>query len=125
MRGRRSLVGLIGANIMSSLSAGTRALTGGGMCVHQAAETFRLFTGVPPMSSACIARSRQPLRNATPRRRRPPERAGNRTDRRVNLALDRRCAVRHAQSSRRKGSPDRFHAQGAVMWAAEQQEAAA
>jgi len=48
MRGRRSLVGLIGANIMSSLSAGTRVLTRGGMCVHQAAETFRLFTGVPP-----------------------------------------------------------------------------
>jgi len=27
-------------------AAGARVLTGGGMCVHQAAETFRLFTGI-------------------------------------------------------------------------------
>jgi shikimate dehydrogenase len=27
---------------------GARVLTGGGMCVHQAVETFRLFTGVVP-----------------------------------------------------------------------------
>ncbi len=29
-------------------AAGARTLTGGGMCVHQAAETFRLFTGLQP-----------------------------------------------------------------------------
>ena len=28
--------------------AGARTLTGGGMCVHQAAEAFRLFTGLTP-----------------------------------------------------------------------------
>jgi shikimate dehydrogenase len=31
--------------IEAARAAGTRVLTGGGMCVHQAAETFRLFTG--------------------------------------------------------------------------------
>jgi shikimate dehydrogenase len=29
-------------------SKGARTLTGGGMCVHQAAEAFRLFTGLTP-----------------------------------------------------------------------------
>jgi shikimate dehydrogenase len=32
--------------IKAARAAGARVLTGGGMCVHQAAETFRLFTGV-------------------------------------------------------------------------------
>ena len=31
--------------IKAARAAGARVLTGGGMCVHQAAETFRLFTG--------------------------------------------------------------------------------
>ena len=34
--------------IKAARAAGARVLTGGGMCVHQAAETFRLFTGVQP-----------------------------------------------------------------------------
>ena len=34
--------------IKAARAAGARALTGGGMCVHQAAETFRLFTGLQP-----------------------------------------------------------------------------
>jgi shikimate dehydrogenase len=34
--------------IEAARAAGARVLTGGGMCVHQAAETFRLFTGVHP-----------------------------------------------------------------------------
>ena len=34
--------------IKAARAAGARTLTGGGMCVHQAAETFRLFTGVQP-----------------------------------------------------------------------------
>jgi shikimate dehydrogenase len=32
--------------IKAARLAGARVLTGGGMCVHQAAETFRLFTGL-------------------------------------------------------------------------------
>ena len=32
--------------IKAARAAGARTLTGGGMCVHQAAETFRLFTGL-------------------------------------------------------------------------------
>lgn len=34
--------------ISSARAKGARTLTGGGMCVHQAAETFRLFTGLQP-----------------------------------------------------------------------------
>jgi shikimate dehydrogenase len=34
--------------IEAARAAGARVLTGGGMCVHQAAETFRLFTGLQP-----------------------------------------------------------------------------
>ena len=34
--------------IKAARAAGARVLTGGGMCVHQAAETFRLFTGLQP-----------------------------------------------------------------------------
>ena len=29
-------------------------LSGNGMCVHQAVEAFRLFTGITPISLACI-----------------------------------------------------------------------
>ncbi len=36
------------AFIKAALVKGARVLTGGGMCVHQAAEAFRLFTGVEP-----------------------------------------------------------------------------
>lgn len=41
--------------IKAAASKGARVLTGGGMCVHQAAEAFRLFAGVEPD----IARMRQ------------------------------------------------------------------
>lgn len=34
--------------IKAAAAVGARVLTGGGMCVHQAAEGFRLFTGVVP-----------------------------------------------------------------------------
>jgi len=34
--------------IRAARAAGARTLTGGGMCVHQAVETFRLFTGLQP-----------------------------------------------------------------------------
>lgn len=34
--------------IKSARSAGARVLTGGGMCVHQAAEAFTLFTAIKP-----------------------------------------------------------------------------
>lgn len=34
--------------IKSARGKGARVLTGGGMCVHQAAEAFRLFTGISP-----------------------------------------------------------------------------
>jgi shikimate dehydrogenase len=34
--------------INAARATGCRTLTGGGMCVHQAAESFRLFTGVAP-----------------------------------------------------------------------------
>ena len=34
--------------INAARARGCRTLTGGGMCVHQAAESFRLFTGVAP-----------------------------------------------------------------------------
>lgn len=34
--------------IKAARACGARVLTGGGMCVHQAVETFRLFTGVVP-----------------------------------------------------------------------------
>jgi hypothetical protein len=33
---------------IKAAAKGARVLTGGGMCVHQAAEAFRLFTGVEP-----------------------------------------------------------------------------
>lgn len=36
------------AFIQAAAAKGLRVLTGGGMCVHQAAEAFRLFTGVAP-----------------------------------------------------------------------------
>jgi shikimate dehydrogenase len=34
--------------IKAARAKGARTLTGGGMCVHQAAEAFRLFTGLSP-----------------------------------------------------------------------------
>ena len=34
--------------IAGARAKGCRVMTGGGMCVHQAAEAFRLFTGVQP-----------------------------------------------------------------------------
>jgi shikimate dehydrogenase len=34
--------------IKAARAEGCRTLTGGGMCVHQAAESFRLFTGIAP-----------------------------------------------------------------------------
>ena len=34
--------------IQAAASRGARVLTGGGMCVHQAAAAFRLFTGIEP-----------------------------------------------------------------------------
>jgi shikimate dehydrogenase len=34
--------------IKAARARGARVLTGGGMCVHQAVETFRLFTGLTP-----------------------------------------------------------------------------
>lgn len=36
------------AFIKAASAKGARVLTGGGMCVHQAAEAFRLFTGITP-----------------------------------------------------------------------------
>lgn len=36
------------AFIKAAAAKGARVLTGGGMCVHQAAESFRLFAGVEP-----------------------------------------------------------------------------
>ena len=36
------------AFIKAAAAKGARVLTGGGMCVHQAAEAFRLFVGVEP-----------------------------------------------------------------------------
>ena len=36
------------AFIKAARAKGARTLTGGGMCVHQAAEAFRLFTGIEP-----------------------------------------------------------------------------
>ena len=36
------------AFIKAAVAKGARVLTGAGMCVHQAAESFRLFTGIEP-----------------------------------------------------------------------------
>jgi shikimate dehydrogenase len=36
------------AFIKAAVAKGARVLTGGGMCVHQAAEAFRLFVGIEP-----------------------------------------------------------------------------
>jgi shikimate dehydrogenase len=36
------------AFIKAAAAKGCKVLTGGGMCVHQAAEAFRLFTGIEP-----------------------------------------------------------------------------
>jgi len=36
------------AFIKAAAAKGCRALTGGGMCVHQAAESYRLFVGIEP-----------------------------------------------------------------------------
>ncbi len=36
------------AFIKAAAAKGARVLTGGGMCVHQAAEAFRLFSGIEP-----------------------------------------------------------------------------
>jgi len=36
------------AFIKAAVAIGARVLTGAGMCVHQAAESFRLFTGIEP-----------------------------------------------------------------------------
>ena len=46
--------------IKAAAAKGARVLTGGGMCVHQAAEAFRLFTGVEPD----IARMHRTFANA-------------------------------------------------------------
>ena len=56
--------------IASARAKGCRVMTGGGMCVHQAAEAFRLFTGVEPdvsrmhrvFADACAARDARPAR---------------------------------------------------------------
>ncbi|MGA7387210.1 MAG: shikimate dehydrogenase [Pseudolabrys sp.] len=42
--------------IQAAAAKGARVLNGGGMCVHQAVEAFRLFTGVEP-DSACLHRT--------------------------------------------------------------------
>src|SRR5262245_43355775 len=50
--------------IATARAAGCRTMTGGGMCVHQAADAFRLFTGLAPdvarmarvFEQACAAR---------------------------------------------------------------------
>jgi len=34
--------------INAAAAKGARTLNGGGMCVHQAFEAFRLFTGIEP-----------------------------------------------------------------------------
>ena len=34
--------------IKAAAATGARVLTGGGMCVHQAVDAFRLFTGITP-----------------------------------------------------------------------------
>jgi quinate/shikimate dehydrogenase (NAD+) len=34
--------------IKAAAAKGARVLNGGGMCVHQAVEAFRLFTGIEP-----------------------------------------------------------------------------
>jgi len=34
--------------IRAATAKGCRVLSGGGMCVHQAVEAFRLFTGIAP-----------------------------------------------------------------------------
>jgi quinate/shikimate dehydrogenase (NAD+) len=34
--------------IKAAAAKGARVLNGAGMCVHQAAEAFRLFTGIEP-----------------------------------------------------------------------------
>jgi shikimate dehydrogenase len=55
--------------IKAARAKGARTLTGGGMCVHQAAETFRLFTGVQAdvermhrtFAAALVARDAAPL----------------------------------------------------------------
>ena len=36
------------AFIKAAAAKGAKVLTGGGMCVHQAAEAFRLFVGIEP-----------------------------------------------------------------------------
>jgi shikimate dehydrogenase len=36
------------ALIKAARAKGARVVSGGGMCVHQAAEAFRLFTGITP-----------------------------------------------------------------------------
>jgi shikimate dehydrogenase len=36
------------ALVTAARASGARVVTGGGMCVHQAAEAFRLFTGIAP-----------------------------------------------------------------------------
>ena len=51
--------------IKAAAAKGARVMNGGGMCVHQAVEAFRLFTGERD-SRACIA----PLRQATRRAKR-------------------------------------------------------
>jgi shikimate dehydrogenase len=58
--------------IKAAQAKGARTLTGGGMCVHQAAETFRLFTGLQPdvarmratFARALAARDAAPARSA-------------------------------------------------------------
>jgi len=34
--------------IRAATAKGARVLTGGGMCVHQGVDAFRLFTGITP-----------------------------------------------------------------------------
>ena len=58
--------------IKAAAAKGARVMNGGGMCVHQAAEAFRLFTGAEPdiarlhraFAAALAERDRQPAETA-------------------------------------------------------------
>jgi shikimate dehydrogenase len=54
--------------IKAARARGARTLTGGGMCVHQAAESFRLFTGL----QADVTRMRDTFARALAARDAPP-----------------------------------------------------
>ena len=42
------------AFVRAAAAKGARVLTGGGMCVHQAVESFRLFTGIAPNAARML-----------------------------------------------------------------------